>query len=76
MPNLGPFHPQIVHFVVSMLIVGVAFRIVSLTKWFSFTNYGATTLLLIGTVAAIPRIDAASASRSNVSEPMVVSVGP
>jgi len=53
MPNIGPFHPQIVHFVVSMLIVGVAFRIVSLTKWFSFTNYGATTLLLIGAVAAM-----------------------
>jgi len=52
MPNLAPFHPQIVHFVVGLLLVGVAFRLVSLTPWFKFTNYGATSLLLIGAVAA------------------------
>jgi uncharacterized membrane protein len=52
MPNLAPFHPQIVHFVVGLLLVGVAFRLVSLTPWFRFTNYAATTLLLIGATAA------------------------
>lgn len=52
MPNLAPFHPQIVHFVVGLLLVGVAFRLVSLTRWFKFTNHAATTLLLIGAVAA------------------------
>lgn len=50
--DLAPFHPQIVHFVVGLLLVGVAFRLVSLTPWLKFTNYGATTLLLIGAVAA------------------------
>ena len=53
MPNLAAFHPQIVHFVVAMLIVGVAFRIVSLTRWFRFSDYAAVTLLIIGTVAAV-----------------------
>src|SRR3954465_9004765 len=51
MPNLAPFHPQIVHMVVGLLLVGVAFRIISLTPWFRFTNYAATTLLLAGAVA-------------------------
>ena len=53
MPNLGQFHPQIVHFVVALLVIGVAFRIVSLTGRLRFTNYAATTLLLIGAVAAV-----------------------
>jgi uncharacterized membrane protein len=53
MPNLAAFHPQIVHFVVAMLIVGVVFRIVALTRWFRFSNYAALTLLLIGTTAAV-----------------------
>ena len=53
MPNLGQFHPQIVHFVVALLFIGVAFRLVSLTGKFSFTNYAATTLLLIGACATV-----------------------
>ncbi|MEO8335261.1 MAG: DUF2231 domain-containing protein [bacterium] len=53
MPNLAPFHPQIVHFVVSLLFIGVAVRIVSLTGRLKFTNYMAAVLLLIGTGAAV-----------------------
>jgi uncharacterized membrane protein len=52
MPNLAAFHPQIVHFVIALLIVGVAMRIVSLTGRLRFTSPAATTLILIGTVAA------------------------
>lgn len=52
MPNLAQFHPQIVHFVVVLMLVGVAFRIVSLTGRFKFTNHAAATLLIIGAVAA------------------------
>ena len=52
MPNLAAFHPQIVHFVIGLLLVGVALRIVSLTGRLKFTNYAALTLLLIGTTAA------------------------
>src|SRR2546423_14029475 len=53
MPNLSQFHPQIVHFVVALLLVGVGARIVSLTGRLKFTDYGATTLLLLGTIAAV-----------------------
>jgi len=53
MPNLAQFHPQIVHFVVGLLFIAVAFRIVSLTGRLSFTNYAATTLLLIGAAATV-----------------------
>jgi uncharacterized membrane protein len=53
LPNIAQFHPQIVHFVVSLLFVGVAMRIVSLTGRLKFTNHAAATLRLIGTVAAI-----------------------
>jgi len=52
LPNLAQYHPQIVHFVVGLLIVGVALRIVSLTGRVQFANYAAFTLLLIGTGAA------------------------
>jgi uncharacterized membrane protein len=53
MPNIGSLHPQIVHFVVALLILGVAFRIVSLTVTrLKFTNYAAATLLVFGAVAA------------------------
>ncbi len=53
MPNIGFFHPIIVHFVIALLYVGVAFRLVSLTGKLQFTNLGALTLILIGTVAAV-----------------------
>ena len=66
MPNLAPFHPQIVHFVVGLLLVGVAFRLVSLTPWFKFTNYAATTLLLIGAVSAWLAVKSGTAAHGPV----------
>lgn len=53
MPNLAPFHPQIVHFVIALLLVGVGLRWVSLSGKFSFSGPAATTLLLLGTTAAV-----------------------
>lgn len=52
MPNIAQFHPQIVHFVIALLLVGVAMRVVSLTGKFRFTIPAGFTLLIIGTVAA------------------------
>lgn len=51
-PSLAAFHPQVVHFVVGILIVGVLFRIVALTGRFKWTGPAATTLLVIGGCAA------------------------
>lgn len=56
MPNIAQYHPQIVHFVVALLFLGVAFRIVSLIRRPSFTDYAAVTLLLIGTGAAVAAV--------------------
>ena len=53
LPNLAFWHPQIVHFVIALLIVGVLLRLISLTGRFAFTGPAAATLLLLGTAAAV-----------------------
>jgi len=53
MPDLAQLHPQIVHFVVALLIVGVLLRLVSLTGKVPFANGAAATLILLGTVASV-----------------------
>ena len=53
MPNLAIYHPQVVHFAIALLFVGVALRFVALTGWLKFTNHAATLLLVIGTAAAV-----------------------
>lgn len=52
LPNLGYYHPQIVHFVIAGAGLGIFFRWVSLTNRFTWTNGAATALILIGTAAA------------------------
>jgi uncharacterized membrane protein len=52
MPNLGYFHPQIVHFVIAGAGLGIFFRWLSLTGKLTWTNGAATALILLGTVAA------------------------
>jgi len=52
-PDIGVFHPQIVHFVIALLMVGVVFRLISLTGKAQFTGAAALTLILIGTGAAV-----------------------
>jgi uncharacterized membrane protein len=51
-PSLAAFHPQVVHFVVGLLIVGVLFRVVALTGKLKWAGPAATTLLVIGGAAA------------------------
>ena len=53
MPSLAYLHPQIVHFAVALLLVGVAFRLFSLTGRLAFTGPAATTLVLLGTIACV-----------------------
>ena len=52
MPNLAANHPQVVHFAVALLFMGVAFRLVSLTGRLAFTKHAGAVLLLLGTIAA------------------------
>ena len=60
MPDIGMLHPQIVHFVVALLYVGVIARIVSLVpplaKRFAFAGPMAALLILIGTGAAVAAV--------------------
>jgi uncharacterized membrane protein len=52
MPNLGVYHPAIVHFAVALLVAGALFRWVSLSGRAAFTGPAAAVLLLTGTLAA------------------------
>lgn len=53
----GIIHPQIVHFVIALLPVGVALRLVALSGRLRFTGPAATVLILVGTVAAFIAVE-------------------
>src|SRR6267143_626691 len=53
MPNIGSYHPIIVHFAIALLVMGVICRWVSLTGRAPFTGPAAATLILAGAVAAL-----------------------
>jgi uncharacterized membrane protein len=53
MPDIGVWHPQIVHFVIALLVVGVICRWIALTGRLRFTGAMATTLIVLGTGAAV-----------------------
>jgi uncharacterized membrane protein len=53
MPDIGIYHPIVVHFVVALGIVGVAFRLVSLTGRLKWTGPAAAVLLLVAAVSAV-----------------------
>lgn len=52
MPNIGAYHPIIVHFAIALLILGVIFRWVSLSGRAAFTGPAAATLLILGAAVA------------------------
>lgn len=53
MPNIAYWHPQVVHFVVALLFIGVLLRLVSLAGRWAFTSPAAATLIFLGTAAAL-----------------------
>jgi uncharacterized membrane protein len=53
MPSLAALHPQVVHFVVALIIVGVAFRIASLLVKQAWLSPAALTLVALGTLASL-----------------------
>jgi uncharacterized membrane protein len=53
MPNIATLHPQVVHFVIALGLLGVVFRIISLLWQKSWLNPAAATLLLLGALAGV-----------------------
>ena len=56
MPEIASFHPQLVHFVVALLIVGVLARVMSLIPLpgrITFVGAMAATLIFLGTIASV-----------------------
>ena len=60
MPNIAYFHPQIVHFVVALLFIGVLLRLVSLANKWAFAGPAAATLIFLGTAAAVLAVKSGS----------------
>lgn len=57
MPDIAAFHPQIVHFVVALLVVGVLFRLIAFTGKVRFASPVATTLIVLGTLVAVIAVE-------------------
>ena len=64
--TLAALHPQIVHFVIALLFMGVLLRCVSLTGKAAFAGPAAAVLLLVGTVAAVLAVQSGTAAHGPV----------
>ena len=53
---MGIYHPQVVHFAVALVFVGVGFRLLSLTRIFALAGSIATALVLLGTLACFAAV--------------------
>jgi uncharacterized membrane protein len=59
-------HPQVVHFAIVLVIVGVAFRLVSLLGRPAFASPAATTLLLLAALSAVVSVRTGTAAHGPV----------
>jgi uncharacterized membrane protein len=53
MPNIGWLHPQLVHFAIALLVIGVVARLIALTGRWTWTSPMATALIVLGTIGAV-----------------------
>lgn len=63
---MGSYHPQVVHFAVALVFVGVGFRVLSLLRRFALPNVAAATLILLGTVACFAAVQTGTAAHGPV----------
>jgi uncharacterized membrane protein len=66
MPTLAQLHPQVVHFAVALLFLGVLFRLISLSGKLKFTDHAASALLILGTIAALVSVKSGDAAHGPV----------
>ena len=63
---MASLHPQIVHFAIALLFVGVLFRVVSLLRRPAFVGPAALVLLGLGTIAAVLSVRSGDAAHGPV----------
>ena len=63
---MGSYHPQVVHFAVALVFVGVGFRLLSLLRRFAWPNFAAAMLILLGTVACFAAVQTGTAAHGPV----------
>lgn len=56
MPSLAAIHPQVVHFVVALIIVGVFFRLLSTVVRMPWLSPAALALVTLGTLASVAAV--------------------
>lgn len=66
MPSLASLHPQVVHFVIALILVGVLFRCASLAWRAAWLGPAATTLIALGTVASLVAVRSGDAAHGPV----------
>jgi uncharacterized membrane protein len=65
---MGAFHPEVVHFAIALLILGVACRALSLFGRPVFLNQFAATLLILGTLATIAAVYTGNAAHGPIEQ--------
>jgi uncharacterized membrane protein len=65
---MGPFHPQVVHFAIALLIVGVLLRVLSLFGRPAFLGPAAATLIALGTAGAFAAVLTGEAAHGPVEQ--------
>ncbi len=63
---MAGLHPQIVHFAIALLVVGVLFRLVSLWRRPAFVGPAALVFLGLGTIAAVLAVQSGDAAHGPV----------
>ena len=63
---MAEYHPQVVHFAIALVFVGVGFRLLSLIRRLSFLDVAATLLILLGTVACFLAVQSGDAAHGPV----------
>lgn len=63
---MGAYHPQLVHFAIALVFVGVGFRLLSMVGWIDFIGPAATTLILLGTIASFTAVQSGTAAHGPV----------
>ena len=64
--SIGSFHPQVVHFAIALLVMGVVFRWLSLTGRITFAGPAASVLLILGTASAVAAVQSGTAAHGPV----------